>query len=177
MSPITDLGNSPVTFSANVADQNRATPLHPFSRNAFRSRQDVVDAVTSLLDPLAQGTSQEGGLVKIGATGTRFDETATQIEGYARPLWGLAPLLAGGSKYSGSQRFVDGLINGTDPKNSQFWGWMEDTDQRMVEACPIGYTLAVASKDFWDPLTAEQKSNVSTWLDSMNSKAMPNTNW
>jgi hypothetical protein len=54
---------------------------------------------------------------------------------------------------------------------------MEDTDQRMVEACPIGFTLAVANKQFWDPLTDKQKKNVETWLGSMNDKKMPDTNW
>ena len=82
------------------------------------------------------------------STGTRFDETAAQIEGYARPLWGLAPLLAGGSKYAGTERFVNSLIAGTDLESPEFWGLMEDMDQRMVEACPIGYTLAIADKYF-----------------------------
>jgi hypothetical protein len=46
-----------------------------------------------------------------------------------------------------------------------------------VEACPIGFTLAVANKQFWDPLTDKQKKNVETWLGSMNDKKMPDTNW
>jgi hypothetical protein len=54
---------------------------------------------------------------------------------------------------------------------------MEDLDQRMVESCPIGYTLAIAGADFWDPLTERQKQNVATWIGSMNDKEMPNTNW
>ena len=54
---------------------------------------------------------------------------------------------------------------------------MEDLDQRMVESCPIGYTLAVAGKDFWDPLSERQKDNVAKWIGSMNDKEMPNTNW
>ena len=54
---------------------------------------------------------------------------------------------------------------------------MEDSDQRMVESCPIGYTLAIAGKDFWDPLSDKQKQNVATWIGSMNNKEMPNTNW
>ena len=54
---------------------------------------------------------------------------------------------------------------------------MEDLDQRMVESCPIGYTLAIAGKDFWDPLTDKQKDNIANWLGSMNDKEMPNTNW
>ena len=86
------------------------------------------------------------GLVKVGSTGPRLGETATQIEGYVRPLWGLAPLLAGGSKYAGTEKFVNDLIAGTDPESPQFWGLTEDMDQRMVEAYPIGYTLAIANK-------------------------------
>lgn len=164
-------------MTAAAANANRAFPEQPFSSNPFRTRDDVVAAVASLLDPLAAGTSAGGGLIKVGSSGTRFDETAAQIEGYARPLWALAPLLAGGSKYEGSERFVQGLVNGTDPESDEFWGFMEDQDQRMVEACPIGYTLAIAHKDFWDPLTDKQKKNIETWLGSMNDKDMPNTNW
>ena len=70
-----------------------------------------------------------------------------------------------------------GLIAGTDPENPEFWGNMEDLDQRMVEACPIGYTLAIANKEFWDPLTEKQRENIANWLGSMNDKEMPNTNW
>ena len=73
--------------------------------------------------------------------------------------------------------FAKGLASGTDPDGPEFWGWMEDSDQRMVESCPIGYTLAIAGKDFWDPLSDKQKQNVATWIGSMNDKEMPNTNW
>ncbi|KAH7073370.1 hypothetical protein FB567DRAFT_198425 [Paraphoma chrysanthemicola] len=164
-------------MTAATANANRAFPLHPFSTNPLKTRDDVVNAVASLLDPLVPGFSPQNALIKVGSTGTRFDETAAQVEGYARPLWGLAPLLAGGSKYEHADNFVQGLISGTDPENEEFWGYMEDTDQRMVEACPIGYTLAIASKDFWEPLTDKQKKNVEAWLGSMNDKEMPNTNW
>lgn len=164
-------------MSATTANNNRAFDLHPFSTNPFKSRNDVVDAVASLLDPLLPGFSPQNALIKVGGTGTRFDETGAQVEGFARPLWGLAPLLAGGSKYAATDKFVQGLISGTDPESPEFWGYMEDTDQRMVEACPIGFTLAVANKEFWEPLTERQKKNVETWLGSMNDKKMPDTNW
>jgi hypothetical protein len=163
--------------SAATANANRAFDVHPFSTNPLLTRDDVVSAVASLLDPLAAGFSPLNSLVKVGSTGTRFDETAAQVEGYARPLWGLAPLLAGGNDYAGTQKFVNGLIAGTDPESEEFWGYMEDQDQRMVEACPIGYTLAIANEKFWDPLSDAQKKNVETWLGSMNDKDMPNTNW
>lgn len=164
-------------MSAAAATANRAATLHPFHSNQLKTRSDVVDAVASLLDPLEAGTSPLGALVKVGSTGTRFDEVAAQVEGYARPLWGLAPMLAGGSKYAGTERFVKGLINGTDPDSHEFWGYMKDLDQKMVEACPIGFTLAIASDHFWNPLTDRQKKNVEAYLGSMNDKDMPDTNW
>ena len=160
-----------------IASNNLSSQPHPFSSNPLRTREDVVEAVRSLLEPLAHGTSPNGALIRCGYTGTRFDETAAQIEGYARPLWGLAPLLAGGAQYNGAERWFKGLAAGTDPNSPEFWGFMEDSDQRMVETCPIGFTLAIAGKHFWDPLTEKEKENVEAWIGSMNVKGMPNTNW
>ncbi|EMC94496.1 hypothetical protein BAUCODRAFT_140813 [Baudoinia panamericana UAMH 10762] len=163
--------------TAQIAEANQPFPAHPFSKNALKTREDVVAACASLLDPLEAGFSPECALVRVGGTGTRFDETAAQIEGYARPLWGLAALLTGNSTYRNTHIFVKGIVSGTNPDGPEFWGNMEDLDQRMVESCPIGYTLAVAGKDFWDPLTEQEKKNVATWIGSMNDKEMPNTNW
>lgn len=115
--------------------------------------------------------------MKIGSSGTRFDEGGAQIEGYARPLWALASLLGGGCQYAEAARWQEGFINGTDPESPEFWGDIEDLDQRMVEMCPIGYTLAVAPHVFWNPLTDRQKVNVANWLGSINEREMPNTNW
>ncbi|KAF2164533.1 hypothetical protein M409DRAFT_24934 [Zasmidium cellare ATCC 36951] len=163
--------------TARIAEANQPFATHAFSQNPFRTRDDVVTACASLLDPLEAGFSPGCALVRVGGTGTRFDETAAQIEGYARPLWGLAALLAGGNKYKNTHLFVKGLASGTNPESPEFWGNMEDLDQRMVESCPIGFMLAVAGKDFWDPLSEEEKANVAAWIGSMNDKEMPNTNW
>ncbi|KAF2150893.1 hypothetical protein K461DRAFT_229334 [Myriangium duriaei CBS 260.36] len=163
--------------TARIASSNQPFKPHRFAQNPLKSRDDVVEACAALLDPLEAGFSPECALVRVGGTGTRFDETAAQIEGFARPLWGLAPLLAGGSKYNNTHLFVKGLAAGTDPNGNEFWGNMEDLDQRMVESCPIGYTLAIAGKDFWDPLSKHQKENLAAWIGSMNDKEMPNTNW
>ncbi|KAA8644823.1 hypothetical protein EYZ11_007928 [Aspergillus tanneri] len=55
-------------------------------------------------------------------------------------------------------------------------GEIEDLDQRIVEMCPIGFTLA-AAHELWDPLTDQQKANVTNWLVSVNDREMLNTNW
>jgi hypothetical protein len=156
---------------------NGQMPPHPFSSNPFLTRSDLQRACISLLDPLVPHFTAGHSRVKLGATATRYDEAAAQFEGYARPLWGLAALLAGGAPYASTHLWLDGLINGTDPSHPEYLGDIEDLDQRMVEFCPLGFALAVAPHAFWDPLTPSQKANVTTWLGSINGKEMPNTNW
>lgn len=44
---------------------------------------------------------------------------------------------------------------------------VQAADQRMVEACPIGFTSAVASRQFWEPFIEKQKENVGADFGSM----------
>ncbi|KAF3386630.1 hypothetical protein F1880_000100 [Penicillium rolfsii] len=156
---------------------NGKTPTHPFSDSPFRTRANLQAACCALLNPLLPLFTPGCSRVKIGSSTTRFDEGGAQIEGYARPLWGLASLLAGNYNYQEAANWREGIINGTDPESPEYWGDIEDLDQRMVEMCPIGFTLAVAPHVFWDPLTDKQKENVTRWLNSINEREMPNTNW
>ncbi|KAG7088834.1 hypothetical protein E1B28_012789 [Marasmius oreades] len=149
----------------------------PFASNPLRSRSDVTSMFTALLDALAPHTSPGGARIHLGHTATHFDEVAAQLEGFSRPIWGLASLLAGSQNYQGSERWTEGYASGTNPKGDEFWGNMRDKDQRMVECSAIGYSLAVAREYFWDPLSDEAKDNLGEWLGGMNDKQMPNTNW
>lgn len=58
---------------ANFAEANQPFPAHHFSQNPLKSRQDVVDACASLLDPLEAGFSPECATVRVGGTGTRCE--------------------------------------------------------------------------------------------------------
>jgi hypothetical protein len=60
----------------NVAEANQPFPAHPFSQNPLKTRQDVVDACASLLDPLEAGFSPECAMVRVGGTGTRCEFTS-----------------------------------------------------------------------------------------------------
>jgi hypothetical protein len=143
----------------------------------LRTRSEVSQACQSLLLPLLPFFSPGHTRVKLGATATRYDETGAQLEGFTRPLWGLASLLAGGDTFPDVSFWLDGLRNGTNPSHPEFWGWARDLDQRMVEMCPLGFALCVAPKQLWDPLSDDEKTNVQKWLGWINEKEMPNTNW
>jgi hypothetical protein len=134
------------------------------------TREEFQDACISLLNPLVPFFTPGRACVRLGYTGTRFDEIGAQIEGFARPLWGLAPLLAGGRSWEHADTFLEGLRNGTNPKHPEYWGLARDLDQRMVEMCPIGFALAIAGQAFWDPLSEEEKGNVASWLGYINDK-------
>lgn len=148
-----------------------------FSSNPLKTRDDLSAFLIGLLDPLAAHTSPGGARIHIGYTGTHYDEAAAQLEGFSRPIWGLASLLAGDGEYEGTKRWVDGFTNGSDPESEEFWGNMRDKDQRMVECSAIGFSIAVAKDKLWNPLSPRAKVNFETWLGGMNDKEMPNTNW
>lgn len=102
-----------------------------------------------VLDPLSHHTSPGGAIIDIGNTATHYDHKAVALETFARPLWGLAPLLLGGGKYAGAERWVQGLASGTDPNCSEYWGASADKDQRMVEMSPLSFAIAIAPEAFY----------------------------
>lgn len=149
---------------------------HPLLDNPLETRNDLSDALISMLDPLATFTSPGGAQIHLGATATHFDTTAAALEGFSRPLWGLSSLLAGGGVYEGTERWIRGFETGTDPSNvEEFWGATRGKDQRMVEMAAIGFTLAVAKEQIWDKLGDKGKDNLTLWLSGINDKDMPNS--
>lgn len=145
--------------------------VHPFSKVKITDRESVQELLKTLLDPLEPFFSPQKARVKVpGATAVRFDQTASEVEGICRPLWGLACLLAGSGEYRGTEWWVEGVKSGTDPDSPEYWGFPRDNDQRMVEMCPLGFALAVAPV-FWQSMNDKERKNVEAWLgNSINEK-------
>lgn len=172
-------------------------PLLGFSDNPFQSRDDVLRAATSLLKPLRPYKSPCGARIKLStATGTGFDEISAQLEGFARPLWVVADLLAAqptasatapGVRHLDLDSWIRGLGAGVDPTSDTFWGHTGDHDQRMVEMEPIAYALLTAPSAFLSapsntPGTDSQvdhqkRDRIVTWLRLINEKTVPPSNW
>lgn len=163
-------------------------PLPGFSDNPFQSRNDVIRATISLLKPLTAYFSPGKARIRIPvATGTHFDETAAQFEGFARPLWAVGALLLQVDTIQDQnllaqvndtvQPWIDGIIAGTDPQNPEYWGSVQDVDQRMVEAEIVAFALLAAPHKIFEPLSNRQKDNITAWLKSLNGKQMPRNNW
>ncbi|VUC34747.1 unnamed protein product [Clonostachys rosea] len=166
-------------------------PLAGFSDNAFQSREDVIRATIALLRPLVAHLSPGKGRLRLPvSTGAHFDETAAQLEGFARPLWAVGALLMGLTPATPpdlaaeilqvTEPWILGFVSGTNPDHPDYWGIMDDTDQRMVEAEIISFALLAAPSHILDALDKADKRarhNVAAWLASLHGLPMPQNNW
>ena len=158
-------------------DESHASRYRLFADNPFRTRDDVGRAVLTLLEPLRSCFSPGRARVRVASGGAQFDPTAAGLEGFARPLWGLAPLAAGGGASDAWELILAGIANGTDPAHPEFWGRAVDLDQRMVEMGAIGLALALAPERLWDPLANDQRAHLVHWLNAINEHAPFDNNW
>ncbi|GAA3599475.1 DUF2264 domain-containing protein [Nonomuraea rosea] len=150
---------------------------NPLAGNPLRTRADLQEAVRDLCTPLAPAFSPGGARVRLGSTGASFDDTAAELEGFARPLWGLAPLAAGGGHFDGWETYRRGLESGSDPGGPEFWGDPVDRDQRLVEMAAIGFALALVPEQVWEPLARPARDNLVRWLSQINQRGTPDNNW
>ena len=164
--------------------------LPGFTDNPFRTHADLVTASHALLKPLHAYKSPGGARIKIPVElGTHFDETAARLEGFARSLWVVAPLLSHEKEFTlpsqpGDKErnahlhtFAKGLIEGTTPELvGEYWGAVQDTDQRMVEMEILSFALLCAPSSFL-PTSSTARQNLIKWLQNINGKTIPTTNW
>ncbi|OZV68533.1 DUF2264 domain-containing protein [Winogradskyella aurantia] len=75
------------------------------------------------------------------------------------------------------QILMKGLINGTNPKNLEYWGDVEDKDQRIVEAADIALALWISRDYIWNNFKASEKDQIANWLNQCINKEIVDNNW
>ena len=150
---------------------------NPLAQNPLRTREDVERAATDLFTPLLPHFSEGGARVKLGSSGVWFSDGAEELEGFARPLWGIVPLVMGGGRFEHWDLYRRGIASGTDPEHPEFWGWAE-RDQRMVEMAAIGFALAFVPGSTSGILCRRGiQDNLVRWLDRINQYPPFPNNW
>ncbi|MEV4109056.1 DUF2264 domain-containing protein [Nonomuraea sp. NPDC049695] len=140
-------------------------------------RDDLRRQVLDLVDPLISRFSPGRGRLRLGFNTAHYDNAAAELEAFARPLWGLAPLAAGGGAFDHWELWRTGLAAGTDPEHPDYWGAAFDRNQRLVETAALGLTLALAPEQIWDPLTGRQRDTVAAWLRHAVTVEPNDNNW
>nr|WP_178126800.1 DUF2264 domain-containing protein [Agrobacterium rubi] len=141
------------------------------------TRDDLAKAVMDLFNPLLPYFSEGGARVRLSATGAIFDYPAAELEGFARPLWGIVPLAAGGYDFPHWDLYRRGLANGTNPDHVEYWGDVSDRNQRLVELAAIGFALAMVPQHIWDPLSEADKAVVAAYLLAAREREFVDNNW
>lgn len=148
-----------------------------WSGNPLATRADVLAALHALTDPLERWRSPGAARVRLDAAGAVFDRAAADFEGFARPLWGLAPAAVGGDETIDWPVIARGLANGCDPDHPEYWGPAGEIDQRMVEMAAIGFALALVPEKLWAPLDDVARANVARFLGDAYVRTFSNNNW
>lgn len=110
--------------------------------------------------------------------GSNHDPESTWFELVTRPLWGLAPHAAGGG--TAPQQWDElrsGLAAAVDPGHTWYIGEPVDRDQRIVESAAVGYALAAAPHEMWDPLSGKDRDHLAGWLTAAAWAEPVDNNW
>lgn len=70
-----------------------------------------------------------------------------------------------------------GLLAGTDPCGTEYWGDIRHWGQAIVEAADIALALWLTRDQLWATLSAAQRAQIGRWLVQVHGKRIPDNNW
>lgn len=140
-------------------------------------REEMQGMMHRLLDGVAPYYSEGKAFLKLGTCGFHYTERGSWIEAFSRILWGFSPLIAGGGSHPLMDTIITGLTNGTNPEHLEYWGEVEDGDQKIVEMASISYSILLGEDIFYNKLSPEAQQNLCAWLDKSNHHVCGDTNW
>ena len=144
----------------------------------LNTKKDFQQCLKKIVQPVKKCYTSGKAGINCGATGVFYGNSIALMEGFARILWGLAPFWCGGGQDDEFERtYLEGIINGTDPDNDEYWGEIGEVDQRMVETAAMGLALILCPDKIWTPLTDKQKDNFYNWLERVNHVSPSDNNW
>lgn len=149
----------------------------PIQDNPLITKSDLQEAFNQLTNPLKPYFSEGCAQLHLGNTSTGYTDRISEMEGFSRILWGLSPLTVGGRDSELWNIFAEGIKNGTNPLHEEYWGKVNDYDQRLVEMAAIGLTLALVPEKVWEPLSETEKENFANWLLQINDHKLYDCNW
>lgn len=152
--------------------------LHQIHGPVSAGREGWSDALLAVTAPAVRVAVL--GPARQPVQATNHDPGATWFELLTRPLWGLAAQAATGTPSAAAEdwdliRFA--LANAVDPGHAWHIGPPPDRDQRIVESAAVGYALAVAPHEIWEPLTGRQRDHLAAWLSAAAAADPVDNNW
>lgn len=145
--------------------------------NPLSSRDDVIHAVITMLEALDKQFPSGQSQFSLGDTCAHYSAEIARMEGLSRALWGLFPLLAGGTQTPLAEKYLQAIKRGTDPQSPDYWGETGPYDQRLVEMAAYGMGLALLSTRLTAMFSEAELVNLHRWLNQITDAQMPDSNW
>jgi hypothetical protein len=76
-----------------------------------------------------------------------------------------------------STAIKEAITHGTDPTSKDYWGDIQDFDQRIAEAADIALSIHLSKKQVWNKLDEHAKSRILDWLNQCQNKKIVDNNW
>ncbi len=141
----------------------------------IRNRKSLEDYAVSIIKPLLDGNSPVWDKNKpIIGKAHWAGHFYTYLEMYARPLWTLPFILKYRKKtvyieYSGKKEkiedwYKEGILAGTSPESSSYWGDYKVYGQMSTEIAPVALALYFGKEFFWDQFSRKEQKQISDWL-------------
>ena len=144
----------------------------------LETKKDFEGLLFDILEPVKEFVTPEKAGYILGHHATWYDDRAAVCEAFSRPLWGLAPFFAAGGHDADFENiYLTGLVNGTDPKDAEYFGECRDRDQRFVEMAAIAYAMLICPDTLWKPLSDADKNQICKWLSQINTHEVCDSNW
>ncbi len=144
---------------------------------SLSSRQDVVAALTRMLNALDNQFPAGSAGFSLGDTCAHYGAEIAEMEGLSRAMWGIFPLLAGGESTALADKYIAALKQGTCPESDDYWGDTGPYDQRLVEMAAWGLGLALLQEESLTGFSARERDNLHRWLNQITEARMPDSNW
>lgn len=144
----------------------------------LETKKDFENLLFDILNSIKKFVTPEKAGFILGHHATWYDDRAAVCEAFSRPLWGLAPFFAAGGRDAEFEDiYLTGLVNGTNPENTEYFGECSERDQRFVEMAAIAYSMLICPDTLWNPLSDADKNQICKWLSQINTHEVCDSNW
>ena len=161
--------------------------LHSFREPAQPSLAAYSDLARYFVTGFTHRRSPRGAFARYAGWPSLNGRHCDRMEGFTRVLPLVAAWLHGGrparlalacgTEVDLADLVREGILAGTDPASPEYWGDIEDRDQRLVEAADVALGLWLARGHLWDGLSDAERERVATWLRGVNGRQTADNNW
>ena len=159
------------------------TGLSPYSGWTYEHWEE---AFFVLMSAIVKSASPGKARQLLPGPRSHHGQLADELEGFTRAFIMAGPWLNAsssgifeynGGKYDIGAFYREGILSGTDPENSEYWGDIHDYDQHLVEMASLSWSLYLSRKHVWDKFKDTEKKQVADYIYQCTKVKYHQNNW